>query len=122
MSNGETVCQYSKMSLESRRKIIRDLTSATTLVSRAAKKQQRVPAFGRIDDKIYTAEGLEKKAVFPVGPNIKFSATFNCAEPINPEHNEWLEPESVRGKKSNVAVLSNLSRNKKPHVQDGLLG
>ena len=68
------------------------------LVSKAAKKQQRVPVFGRIDDKIYTTEGLEKKAIFPIGPNIKFCTTLNCAEPINSEYNEWLGPKSVRVK------------------------
>ena len=72
-----------------------------------------------INNKIYATEILEKKSVFPVGPNIKFSTTFDCAEPINSEHNEWLEPESVRV--NNVAVLSKLPRNKKPYVQDGLL-
>ena len=60
------------MTLQSGRKSIRDLTGGKTLVSRAAKKQQRVSAFGRIDYTIYTTEGLEKKAVFTVGPNIKF--------------------------------------------------
>ena len=95
-------------------KSIRDLIGGKTSVSRAAKKQQRVPALGRIYDKIYTTEGLEKKAVFPVRPNIKFSTTFNCVEPINSEHNELLEPENVRVKKLNVAVLSKLPRDTKP--------
>ena len=48
-----------------------------------------------------------------------FPITFNFTQPINSEHNEWLEPEGVRVK--NVAVLSKLPRNKKIHLQDGLL-
>ena len=65
---------------------------------REVTKQQRVPALGRIGDKVYTTEGLEKKAVFQVGLNIKVSTKFNCIEPINSEHIERLEPESVRVK------------------------
>ena len=49
-------------------------------------------------------EGLEKKAVVPVGPKIRFSTTFKFAEPINSDKYEWLEPESLRV--NNVAVLS----------------
>ena len=67
-----------------------------------------------INDEIYTTEGLEKKAVFPVGPKIKLSTTFNFAEPTSSEHGERLEPESVRV--NNVVVLSNLPRNKKSYI------
>ena len=119
MSDKETVHQYSKMTLRSRKKSIRDLTGGKTMVNRAAKKP-RVPAVGMITGKIYPKEGLEKKPVFPVGPKVKFSTTFNLAELINSKHNERLKPESVRVK--NVAVLSKLPRNKKPYVQDRLLG
>ena len=81
-------------------------------------KQQRVPAFGKIVDKVYATEGLEKKTGFPVGPNIRFSATFNCAKPINSGHIERLEPESVRVKKGSSAIET--PRNKKSYVLNGL--
>ena len=48
-------------------------------------------------------ERLEEKAFLPVRPKIKVSP-FNFAGPINSEHNEWLEPESVSTNK--VAALS----------------
>ena len=101
------------------------LTGGKTLVSEAAKKKQRVPAFERIDDKHtrqVLRDELKKKAVFPVESNIQFFTTLSCAEPIKSEHNEWLKPDSVRVKKVNVAVPSKLPRNKKSCVQDGLLG
>ena len=121
MSDEETAHQYSKMILRSRRKSKRDLTGGKTYeyVSRAAKKPG-VPALGMINYKLYTTEWLENKAVFLLGPKIKFSATFNFTEPINSEHNEWLQSKSIRVK--NVALLSKLLRNKKTYVQDGLLG
>ena len=89
------------MNLRPRRKSIRDLTSGKTLVNRAAKRLE-VPALEMIQDKVYN-EGLEKKYVSLVGPKVKSSTISSCAEPINSEHNEWLEPESVRVNK--VAVL-----------------
>ena len=52
----------------------------------------------------------------PMGPKVKFLTTFKFSELINSEHNERLEPKSVRV--NNVAVLlSNLSKNKKQYVQ-----
>ena len=46
--------------------------------------------------------------------------TCYFAEPINSEHDELLEPESVIV--NNGVVLSKLPRNKKPYLQDGLMG
>ena len=69
-----------------------------TLVSRAVKKQ-----------------GVEK-TVFPVGPKIRLSTTFNFAEPINSEHKEWLELESVRVNKIAVVSVSRLNGRNIPHV------
>ena len=86
MSDEQTVHQYSKMTLRSRRKSVRDITGGKTLVSRAAKKLI-VPALGKINDKIYT-EGLWKRTVFPVGLEIKLSTTFSFDEPIKSKHNE----------------------------------
>ena len=87
---------------------------------RDVKKQQKGPAFGRIDNKIYTEKDWRRNPFFSVGSKVKLSTTFHFAKPINSEHNERLEPESVR--EENVVVLSKLPRNKKPYVQDGLLG
>ena len=82
MSDDEIVHQYSKMTLQPRRKAIRNLIDGKTVVSRAA-KQQRVPALERVSDDAACRVGLEKKAVLPVRPKIEVSTTLNCAEPIN---------------------------------------
>ena len=95
MSDEEIIHQYSKMALRPRRKSIRDLKGGKTLVSRVTKKLE-VPALQMINDEIYKTEALEKKAVFPVGPNIKFFHHIYCAKPISLENNECLEPETVR--------------------------
>ena len=81
MSDEETVHQYSKMALQPRRKVIRNLIDGRTVVSRAA-NQQRVSALERVSDEACRV-GLEKKAVLPVWPKIEVSTTLNCAEPIN---------------------------------------
>ena len=49
---------------------------------------------------------------------MQLSTTFSLAESIISKDNERLESESARVK--NVAVLSELPRNKKSYVQDGL--
>ena len=64
-----------------------------------------MPALEMIKGRIYT-DGLEKKAVFPVGTKIKPFTTFNLAEPINSEHNEWLEPKSVRVNSVTVIITA----------------
>ena len=87
---------------------------------RKVKKQQRVPAFGRIDNKICTEKDWRRKLFFPVGPKTKLATPFYVAKPIISEHNELLESERVRVRKKEV--LSKLPKNKKPHVQDRLLG
>ena len=68
--------------------------------------------------KLYRRIGEE--SCFTVGPKIKFSTTFNFAEPINSEHDKWLKPENARVK--NVAAMSKLPRSKKRYIQDRLLG
>ena len=62
MSDEETVPQYSKMTLRSKRKSLRHLTGGKVLVSREAKKEG-APALRMTNDTIYV-KGLEKKAVF----------------------------------------------------------
>ena len=55
-----------------------------------------MPAFVRIDNKIYIEKDWRRKLFILIEPKIKFAITFNFAEQINSEHNELLEPESVR--------------------------
>ena len=67
----------------------------------------------------YTPRRIGEESCFPVGPKSSCATTFYVAEPINSEHNKWLETESIRV--NNVAVLSKLPGNKKPYEQNGLL-
>ena len=71
MSDEETVHQYSKRTIRSKRKNISGQTGGKKMVSRTENKL-RMPALEIINDKIY-AEGLEKKTALLVGPKIKVS-------------------------------------------------
>ena len=66
----ETVHQYSKMTLRSRKKSIRDLTGGNSMVSRATKKLG-LPTSEIVNDKI-CIEGLEKKILLSVRPKPRY--------------------------------------------------
>ena len=79
-----------------------------------------MPALERVND-IKNTLVLENAVLSVVPPTkTKVSATLNFYEPINSEYKEWFELKSVR-RVNKVEVLSNLSRKKKPYVQDELL-
>ena len=93
MSDEET--EYSNMSLRSRRKQRRDLTGGKTLsVEQKIEKQLALPVLEMFSIQYTQKEGLEK-AILPVGPKKKKFTTPNFPEPINSEHNEWVEVKSA---------------------------
>ena len=106
MNYGNTVHQYIKMTLWSRRKSKRNLVGVISKQTREI-KQQGVPALERVNNTIYTASIGEK--VLPVVPptKIKLSTTLNFAKPINSEYKEWFELKSVKRVNKGV-ILSNL--------------
>ena len=69
MSIEETVHHNSKITLRPRKKSISGLICGNTSIRRAA-KQHGVPALERETHITYT-EGLEEKAVFPVGIKVE---------------------------------------------------